>query len=71
MSPGREKSPIDWLSQTSPGDFDGHTGFESWTPEQKLAWLSEAAVFVFETSQGKSAHKETPQKRMASKREMF
>lgn len=29
-------------------DFDGHTCFKELTPEQRLDWLAELAVFVHE-----------------------
>lgn len=48
MSKVESANSKDWLRNTSPADFDGHTGFESWTPEQRLAWLSEAAEFAYE-----------------------
>ena len=48
MSEAESNIPRDWLKNTSPSDFDGHTGFESWTAEQRLAWLSEAAEFAYE-----------------------
>jgi hypothetical protein len=28
-------------------DYDGHTGFDQMTPGQRLAWLDEATIFVF------------------------
>ena len=30
-----------------PEDYDGHTGFDRMTPSQRLAWLDEATIFVF------------------------
>ena len=30
-----------------PEDYDGHTGFDQMTPGQRLAWLDEATMFVF------------------------
>jgi len=34
-------------------DFDGHTCFNDLTPEQRLDWLAELVVFVYEC-RGKS-----------------
>lgn len=41
-------SAADWavLRQSSPEDFDGHTGFERMTPTERLRWLDQAAEFV-------------------------
>ena len=36
------------LDKTTPSDFDGHTDFDRLTPEQRLLWLSQCALFVAE-----------------------
>ena len=36
------------LAQCTPEDFDGHTEFYRFTPEQRLEWLCQAAAFVHE-----------------------
>jgi len=36
------------LAQCKPEDFDGHTEFYRFTPEQRLEWLCQAATFVYE-----------------------
>ena len=36
------------LAQCKPEDFDGHTEFFRFTPEQRLEWLCQTAAFVHE-----------------------
>jgi hypothetical protein len=36
------------LEKTESKDFDGHTEFSKLTPEEKLQWLSESAIFAVE-----------------------
>lgn len=36
------------ISSLDAGDFDGHTCFKYLTPEQRLDWLAELVVFVYE-----------------------
>ena len=36
------------IARTSPEDFDGHTEFENFSAEERLAWLSQLARFVYE-----------------------
>jgi len=36
------------LSKLDASDFDGHTCFKELTPEQRLDWLAELVVFVYE-----------------------
>jgi hypothetical protein len=36
------------LAQCRPEDFDGHTEFYRLMPEQRLEWLWETAMFVYE-----------------------
>ncbi len=47
---GREREPTfeEVLAKCKPEDFDGHTGFDRLTPEERLDWLDEAAAFVHE-----------------------
>jgi hypothetical protein len=33
----------------TPSDFDGHTCFKELSPEQRLDWLAELVVFVYES----------------------
>lgn len=40
------KKKIDCLD---PSDFDGHTCFKDLSPEQRLDWLAELVVFVYES----------------------
>jgi len=37
------------ISKLDSRDFDGHTCFKELTPEQRLDWLAELVVFVYET----------------------
>jgi hypothetical protein len=46
------------LSALSPEDFDGHTAFHQFTPEQKLMWLSQIAQFVVEAREWRKSYKE-------------
>ena len=41
------------IEQTSCEDFDGHTEFETLTPEQRLMWISQCAQFTVEISSRK------------------
>lgn len=36
------------LKRAKPSDFDGHTEFNSLTPEQRLLWLSSSQQFISE-----------------------
>jgi len=40
-----------------PEDYDGHTEFDRMTPGQRLAWLDEATMFVF--NQGAATKKKS------------
>jgi len=42
------KKTLKILKQTVPEDFDGHTVFESLTPDQRLIWLEEANAAYLE-----------------------
>jgi hypothetical protein len=42
---------LDWPG--SERDFDGHSHFHLLTPEQRLAWLSQAAQFWYTVHPGK------------------
>jgi hypothetical protein len=33
----------EWLVNSKPGDYDGHTSFSELTPDQRLDWLQRAA----------------------------
>ena len=37
------------ISKLDARDFDGHTCFKELTPEQRLDWLAELVVFVYES----------------------
>ncbi len=37
------------IRKLDPSDFDGHTCFKSLSPEQRLDWLAELVVFVYES----------------------
>ncbi|MCL2155824.1 MAG: hypothetical protein FWH53_09195 [Leptospirales bacterium] len=37
------------ISKLDPCDFGGHTCFKELTPEQRLDWLAELVVFVYES----------------------
>ena len=51
MSPSSQ--PFDEILQSlSPEDFDGHTDFEKLTLEERLAWLSNIARFLWAAKQG-------------------
>jgi hypothetical protein len=39
------------LTRLDSKDFDGHSDFSALTPEQKLAWLSNIARFLYEIRQ--------------------
>jgi hypothetical protein len=41
------------ISKLDPSDFDGHTCFKELTPEQRLDWLAELVVFVYEAKKFK------------------
>lgn len=43
----RNIDAIELLKKTIPSDFDGHTDFLSFSPGQKIRWLSSAAQFYF------------------------
>ncbi len=38
------------IRQLNPSDFDGHTCFKDLSPEQRLDWLAELVLFVYESS---------------------
>ncbi len=38
------------LDRTVAADFDGHTEFDHLTPEQRLQWISQCALFVHEVN---------------------
>jgi len=37
------------IRKLDPSDFDGHTCFKELSPEQRLDWLAELVVFVYES----------------------
>ena len=41
------------ISKLDTRDFDGHTCFKELTPEQRLDWLAELVVFVYESKNSK------------------
>ena len=53
-----KKDLDDVISLLSPADFDGHTSMLEMTPEQRLMWLSQAALFVYETRKRKESLEE-------------
>ncbi len=46
------------LATLKPEDFDGHTEFHRFTPEEKLMWLSQIAQFVVEARTWRKVSKE-------------
>lgn len=37
------------IRKLNPSDFDGYTCFKELSPEQRLDWLAELVVFVYES----------------------
>ncbi|MEI6562119.1 MAG: hypothetical protein WCO68_08565 [Verrucomicrobiota bacterium] len=54
-SPERPAQP-EWWDKVGPEDFDGHSAFQSLTPEQKLLWLSQIQRFIA-TAKGKASER--------------
>ncbi|MEZ4754661.1 MAG: hypothetical protein R3A13_10215 [Bdellovibrionota bacterium] len=50
-TPQENPSIIDSLN---PSDFDGHTSILEMSPEQRLMWLSQASLFIYETREKSS-----------------
>ena len=42
-----QEQALEAVRHSRPQDYDGHTEFDRMTPGQRLAWLYEATVFVF------------------------
>ena len=42
-----QEQALEAVRHSRPQDYDGHTEFDRMTPGQRLAWLDEATVFVF------------------------
>jgi hypothetical protein len=47
MDKSLEDNKTGIIKNLSQEDFDGHTEFNRLTPEQKLAWLSQAVQFYY------------------------
>ena len=54
-----QEQALEAVRLSRPEDYDGHTGFDRMTPSQRLAWLDEATMFVF--NQGAATKKKTGQ----------
>jgi len=52
MSPEQSNNDYDRflreIADLDAADFDGHTCFKDLTPEQKIDWLAELVLFVYE-----------------------
>ena len=42
-----QEHALEAVRLSRPEDYDGHTEFDRMTPSQRLAWLDEATIFVF------------------------
>jgi hypothetical protein len=42
-----QEQALEAVRLSRPEDYDGHTEFDRMTPSQRLAWLDEATIFVF------------------------
>ena len=42
-----QEQALEAVRLSRPEDYDGHTEFDRMTPSQRLAWLDEATLFVF------------------------
>ena len=42
-----QEQALEAVHHSRPQDYDGHTEFDRMTPGQRLAWLDEATMFVF------------------------
>ena len=42
-----QEQALEAVRLSRPEDYDGRTGFDQMTPGQRLAWLDEATMFVF------------------------
>jgi hypothetical protein len=42
-----QEQALEAVRNSRPQDYDGHTEFDCMTPGQRLAWLDEATMFVF------------------------
>ena len=42
-----QEQALEAVRHSRPEDYDGHTEFDRMTPSQRLAWLDEATIFVF------------------------
>jgi len=50
-----QEQALEAVRLSRPEDYDGHTEFDRMTPSQRLAWLDEATMFVF--NQGSATKK--------------
>ena len=50
-----QEQALEAVRLSRPEDYDGHTGFDQMTPGQRLAWLDEATMFIF--NQGSATKK--------------
>jgi hypothetical protein len=42
-----QEQALEAVRISQPEDYNGHTGFDRMNPAQRLAWLDEATMFVF------------------------
>jgi surface antigen len=42
-----QEQTLEAVRLSRPEDYDGHTEFDRMTPGQRLAWLDQATMFVF------------------------
>lgn len=42
-----QEQALEAVRNSRPQDYDGHTEFDRMSPSQRLAWLDEATMFVF------------------------
>ena len=42
-----QEQALEVARNSRPQDYDGHTEFDRMTPGQRLAWLDEATMYVF------------------------
>ena len=47
MKDKAREQALEAVRLSRPQDYDGHTEFDRMTPGQRLAWLDEARMFVF------------------------
>jgi len=45
------------ISKLDSSDFDGHTCFKDLTPEQRIDWLAELVVFVYQCRELRSENR--------------